>query len=154
MFSTLLHNTVTKVCANPRPRFIILFLLVRGQGLGTRLVEPAIPNLNVSRHNHAMERIFRSTLHTEWLPGVHFSTTCAIHIEDCEGWLLSGCHSSVVEHCQLMPGDLGSIHGDCWLFTFLFISSVHVTRFVNMQCSALTVKVSNESRQQQLTFHQ
>ena len=21
----------------------------------------------------------------------HFSTTCAVHIEDCEGWCLSGC---------------------------------------------------------------
>ena len=39
--------------------------------------------------------------HTEWLPGVrlrHFSPTCAVHIEDCEGWWLSGCRSSVAEH--------------------------------------------------------
>ena len=52
-----------------------------------------------------MEGIFRSTpntvlmVHTEWLPGMwlrHFSTTCGVHIkEDCGGWLLSGCHSSV-----------------------------------------------------------
>ena len=42
------------------------------------------------------ERIFRSTpngvltAHTEWLPGVTeaFSTICAVHIEDCEGWCM------------------------------------------------------------------
>ena len=27
-----------------------------------------------------------------------FSTTCAVHIEDCEGWWLSGCRGSVGEH--------------------------------------------------------
>ena len=27
-----------------------------------------------------------------------FSTTCAVHIEDCERWWLSGCRSSVAEH--------------------------------------------------------
>ena len=42
----------------------------------------------------------------EWLPGVrlrHFSPTCAVHIEDCEGWWLSGCRSSVAEHWRLKP---------------------------------------------------
>ena len=32
-----------------------------------------------------------------------FSTTCTVHIEDCEGWWLSSCHSSVAEHWQLKP---------------------------------------------------
>ena len=32
-----------------------------------------------------------------------FSTTCAVHIEDCEGWWLSGCHGSVAEHWRLKP---------------------------------------------------
>ena len=27
----------------------------------------------------------------------HFSTTCAVHIEDCGGWWLSGCCNSVAE---------------------------------------------------------
>ena len=45
---------------------------------------------------HYMERIFWSTPHTECLPGVHFSTTCTVPIEDCEGWWLSVCGSSVV----------------------------------------------------------
>ena len=32
-----------------------------------------------------------------------FSTTCAVHIEDCEGWWPSGCCGSVAEHCRLKP---------------------------------------------------
>ena len=32
-----------------------------------------------------------------------FSTTCAVHIEDCEGWWLSGCRGSVAEHWWLKP---------------------------------------------------
>ena len=31
------------------------------------------------------------------------ATTCAVHIEDCEGWWLSGCCSSVAEHWRLKP---------------------------------------------------
>ena len=60
-----------------------------------------------------MERIFRSTpnkvltAHTEWLPGVRLkhsvATTCAVHIEDCEGWWFFGCHGSVAEHWRLKP---------------------------------------------------
>ena len=30
----------------------------------------------------------------------------AVHIEDCEGWGLPGCHSSVAEPWQLKPGVL------------------------------------------------
>ena len=65
--------------------------------------------------------------HTEWLPGVrlrllnvvlvkhyvgrlvkyklplHESFPCAVHIEDCEGWLLSGCCGSVAEHWWFKP---------------------------------------------------
>ena len=50
---------------------------------------------------------------TEWLPGggtETFSTTCAVHIVDCEGWWLPGYHGSVAEHC---PG-----FNSCWLFYF------------------------------------
>ena len=32
-----------------------------------------------------------------------FSTTCAVHIEDCEGWWLSACRGSVAEHWRLKP---------------------------------------------------
>ena len=46
-------------------------------------------------------------------------TTCAVHIEDCWGWWLSGCHSSVAEHWLHKPGVvLGLIAGDCWPFHF------------------------------------
>ena len=31
------------------------------------------------------------------------STTCTVHIEDCEGWWLSGCRGSVAEHWRLKP---------------------------------------------------
>ena len=69
---------------------------------------------NLDWENHRMgslfmERIIQSTpngvltAHTEWLSGVrlrHFSTTYAVYIEDCEGWWLSGCRSSVAEHWQ------------------------------------------------------
>ena len=54
--------------------------------------------------------------YTEWLPGVwlrHFSTTCAVHIENCGGLWLSGCRSSVAEHWLHKLGVLGSIPGDC-----------------------------------------
>ena len=34
---------------------------------------------------------------------VAFSTTCAVHIEDCGGWWLFGCHESVAEHWWLKP---------------------------------------------------
>ena len=30
-----------------------------------------------------------------------FSTICAVYIEDCEGWWLSGCCGSVAEHWRL-----------------------------------------------------
>ena len=59
-----------------------------------------------------MERVFQSTsmefwqhilsgcrVHVQWLR--HFSPTCVVHIEDCEGWWLSCCHSSVVD--SLVP---------------------------------------------------
>ena len=29
--------------------------------------------------------------------------TCAVHIEECEGWWLSGCRGSVAKHWQLKP---------------------------------------------------
>ena len=73
-----------------------------------------------------LERIFRSTpkgvltAHAGWLPGVqlrHFSTTCAVHIEDCEGWWLSGYRSLVAEHWLHKPV-LDSIPSDCWAFHF------------------------------------
>ena len=71
-----------------------------------------------------MERIFLSTPNeVRWhiLSGCqvmwprHFSTTCAVQIEDCEGWWLSVCHSSVAEHWH---GVLNSIPGEYQSFQF------------------------------------
>ena len=53
----------------------------------------------------------------------HFSTTCAVHTEDCEGVWLSDCHGSVVEHWLHKPGVLGSILGGC---KPLFFASKHL----------------------------
>ena len=52
----------------------------------------------------------------------HFSPTCAVHIEDCGGWWLSGCRSSVAEHWPHKPGVLGSIPGGCRPFHFPLFS--------------------------------
>ena len=43
----------------------------------------------------------------EWLPGVrlrHFSTTCAVYIEDCEGWSCpSHSHDTDMLHVPTLP---------------------------------------------------
>ena len=73
------------------------------------------------RQNSVRGRPENSLHHAEWLPGVqlrHFSPTCAVHIEDCGGWWLSGCRSSVAEHWLHKPGVLGSIPGGCRPFHF------------------------------------
>ena len=44
-----------------------------------------------------------------------FSTTFAIHIENCGGRWLSGCHSSVAEHLEFEPFDSQQM-----LFSFHF----------------------------------
>ena len=59
------------------------------------------------------------------------ATTCAVCIEDCEGWWLSGGHRVVVEYWQLKlqdAGALGLIYVDCRLLTslpFHLITSKH-----------------------------
>ena len=50
-------------------------------------------------------------VHTECVTEA-FSTTCAVHIEDCEGWWLSGCCGSVAAQAR---GVLDSTPGDCRL---------------------------------------
>ena len=63
----------------------------------------------------------RSSDGTYWVVAEYvtedFNTTCAVHIEDCEGWWLSGCHSSV-EYCLHKPYVLGSIPSSHWSFHF------------------------------------
>ena len=73
------------------------------------------------------ERIFWSTLMEFWWHilsgcwvcdcGISVPLPCAVHINDCEGWWLSSCRSSVAEHWLHKPGVLGSIHGGCRPFS-------------------------------------
>ena len=99
-----------------------------------------------------MERIFRSTPNrvltprTEWLPVVqlrHFSLTCAVYIEDCGGWWLSGYHSSVAEHWLHKPGVLGLIPVTAGLFTFLYFCLI-TSKFLfkTLQSAALLLSAS------------
>ena len=82
--------------------------------------------------------------HTEWLQGVwlrHFSTTCAVHIEDCDSWWLSGCHSSVSTGCMSW---VSSIPGDCWLFHFSLMikhRNVHALSFEPIEHCHNSVKI-------------
>ena len=54
----------------------------------------------------------------------HFSTTCAVHIEDCKGWWFSGCHNSVAEH-QLHKPEMSWVQFlvTAGPFTFLYLAS-------------------------------
>ena len=68
-----------------------------------------------------------ATQYAEWLPGVRLRHSVPlVHIEDCEGWWLSGCCGLVAEHWRLKPGVLGwtpgmgLTPGDSWLFFFHF----------------------------------
>ena len=54
----------------------------------------AVSALPLSYDKRSTTQYVPLTVHTEWLPGVrlrHFSPTCscAVYIEDCEGWWLS-----------------------------------------------------------------
>ena len=51
----------------------------------------------------------------------------AVHIEDCEGWWLSSCCSSVTQHWLHKPGVLGPI---TVLFTFFYFASKHLNLFI------------------------
>ena len=52
-----------------------------------------------------------------------------VYIEDCGGWWLSGCRSSVAEHWRLKPGVLGSTPGGCWPFSLSSISPHNILKF-------------------------
>ena len=50
-----------------------------------------------------------------------FSATCAVHIEDCEGWWLSSCCGSVAEHWWLKPEvSWVRLPATAGFFTFLY----------------------------------
>ena len=84
----------------------------------------------LSMGSFLIERIFRWPLTEFWrhiLSGCQvcdweaFSLTCAVHIDDCEGWWLSGCCSSVAEHRQLKPEvSWVQLLATAGFFTFLY----------------------------------
>ena len=70
-------------------------------------------NVNGQSHSQALLsfchtlKTIPTMVHTKWLPGVwlrHFSPACAVHIEDCEGWWLSGVLVQVVTPSKCPPG--------------------------------------------------
>ena len=69
-----------------------------------------------------------------------FSTTCAVHIEDCEGWWLSSCHGSVAEPWHLKPEmswvQLLATDG---LFIFVYF---HLITYIYRLTSVVQQKVS------------
>ena len=77
-----------------------------------------------------------------------FSTTCAVHTEDCEGWWLSGCHSSVAEHQLHKWSVLGLIPSGCQPFhCFYFTSNFKFDHLIIMQTSFFQNKRVGTSRQ-------
>ena len=52
-----------------------------------------------------------------------FGTTCAVHVEDCGGWWLSGCFGSMAEHWQVSWVRFPAAAS---LFTFLFFRLVTI----------------------------
>ena len=85
------------------------------------------------------EIIFQSTpnrvlmAHAEWLPGVqlrHSVTTCAVHIEDCGGWWLSGCRGSMAEYWWL-KSEVSWVRllVTAGLFTFLYFLLIITSKF-------------------------
>ena len=79
-------------------------------------------------------------LHAEWLPGVWvraFSTTCAVHIEYCEGCWSSSCRGSVAEHWQLKPEvSWVQLPAAAGLFTFLYFHLIASNLQHEARCSA------------------
>ena len=65
-----------------------------------------------------------------------FSTTCAVHIEDCGGWWLSGCCGSVAEHWQLKPEvSWVRLPATAGFFTFLYFRLI-TSKFIYFQREA------------------
>ena len=75
-----------------------------------------------------------------------FSTTCAVHIEDCEGWWLSGYCGSVAKHWRLktevswvqLPVTAG-------FFTFLYFHLI-TSKFIYLQCNLVPSNIAGRSQ--------
>ena len=99
----------------------------------------------LSMGSFLMDRILQSipnrvlTAHTEWLLDAWLSPTCAVHVEDCEGWWLFVCHSSVAEHWLHKPGvpEPTAIY-----LTSIFASNT--SKFSLSQCQHWSQSMQNE----------
>ena len=68
---------------------------------------------------------------------LNFKTTCAVHIEDCEGWCLSGCRGSVAEHWRLKPEvSWVRLPATASLFTLLYFRLI-TSKFLYFQREAI-----------------
>ena len=99
----------------------------------------------VSMVSFLINRILRSipngvlTAHTEWLPDAWLSPTCAVHVEDCGGWWLFVCRSSVAEHWQHKPG----VPEPPAILPYLFFAS-KTSKFSLPQCQHWSQSMQNE----------
>ena len=76
------------------------------------------------------------TLNTAGCATEAFSTTCAVHIEDCGGWWLSGCCGSVAEHWRLKPEvSWVRLPATAGFFTFLYFRLI-TSKFIYFQREA------------------
>ena len=62
-----------------------------------------------------------------------FSTTCAVHVEDCEGWWLSGCHGSVA--CRELAAQARTVLGS---IPISFLSSSKTTPCLLLSCLVIS----------------
>ena len=65
-----------------------------------------------------------------------FSTTCAVHVKQCEGWQLYGFRGSVADHWRLKP-EMSWVRFSttAGLFTFLYFLLI-TSEFINFQHEA------------------
>ena len=67
-----------------------------------------------------------------------FSPTCTVHVKDCEGWWLSGCRSSMAEHCTAAQARCPRF--DSWRLLAFSLSSIFA---LNSQREAMILSMSN-----------
>ena len=71
--------------------FLLLLMTIYGMSALTKLEHPHTQYRLKSIPNRVL------TPHAEWLSGVKLYRLCSMHVKDCGGWWLSGCHISMVE---------------------------------------------------------
>ena len=73
-----------------------------------------------------------------------YEAKIAVHMEDCEGWWLSGCCSSVAEHWRLKPEVFWvRLLAAAGLFTFLHLCNLSLQKFQGIPFGAQLPQVCN-----------